>query len=74
MEDIEQHGGLGGKKFFPSSEHSTDIMKTVNDNTVAMSEYIFYLLFLQGEAEGIVIELAHVDVRHPQQGRLKFLL
>ena len=72
MEDIEQHGGLGGKTFFPSSEHSTDIMKTVNDNTVAMSDYIYY--FLQGEAEGIVIELAHVDVRHPQQGRLKFLL
>ena len=42
MEDIEQHGGLGGKTFFPSSEHSMDIMKIVNDNTVAMSDYIFY--------------------------------
>ena len=41
MEDIEQHGGLGGKTFFPSSEHSTDT-KTVNDNTVAISDYIFY--------------------------------
>ena len=52
MEDIEQHGGLGGKTFFPSSEHSTDIMKTVNDNTVAMSEYIFYLLFFTRRSRG----------------------
>ena len=41
MEDIEQHGGLGGKTFFPSSEHRTD-MKTVSDNIVAISDYIFY--------------------------------
>ena len=73
MEDIERHGGLGGKTFFPSSEHSTD-MKTVNDNIVAISDYIFYVYFFQGEAEGVVIELAHIDVSHPQQGRLKFLL
>ena len=72
MEDIEQHGGLGGKTFFPSSEHRTD-MKTVSDNIVAISDYIFYWQF-QGKVEGVVIELAHVDVRHPQQGRLKFLL
>ena len=38
------------------------------------SDYMFYLLFFQGEVKGVVIELAHVDVRHPQQGRLKFLL
>ena len=73
MEDIEQHGGLGGKTFFPSSEHRTD-MKTVSDNIVAISDYIFYVYFFQGEAEGVVIELAHIDVSHPQQGRLKFLL
>ena len=73
MEDIEQHGGLGGKTFFPSGEHSTD-MKTVNDNTVQSLTIFFINYFFQGEVEGVVIELAHVDVRHPQQGRLKFLL
>ena len=62
------------RHFFPSSEHSADIMKTVNDNIVAISDYIFYVYFFQGEAEGVVIELAHIDVSHPQQGRPKFLL
>ena len=74
MGDIEQHGVFGGKTFFPSSEHSTDITKTANDNIVAISDYIFYVYFFQGEAEGVVIELAHIDVSHPQQGRPKFLL
>ena len=46
----------------------------MNDNTVAISDDISYVYFLQGEAEGVVIEMAHIDVRHPQQGRLKFLL
>ena len=46
----------------------------MNDNTVAISDDIFYVYFLQGEAEGVVIEMAHIDVRHPQQGRLKFIL
>ena len=45
MGDIEQHGVLGGKTFFPSSEHSTDITKTANDNIVAISDYIFYVLW-----------------------------
>ena len=36
---------------------------------------MFYLpFFFQGVVEGVVIEVANVDVRHPQQGRLKFLL
>ena len=74
MEDIEQHGGLGGKTFFLFEEHSTDIMKTENDNTVAISDYMFYSIFFPGEVEGVVIEVANVDVRHSQQGRLKFLL
>ena len=75
MEDIEQHGGMGGTTFFSFSEPSTDIMKTENDNTVVISEYMFYLpFFFQGVVEGVVIEVANVDVRHPQQGRLKFLL
>ena len=52
MEDIEQHGGLGGKTFFPSRENSTDIMKTVNGNTVAMCDYIFYLLFFTRGSRG----------------------
>ena len=34
--------------------------------------FIYY--FFQGDVKDVVIELAHVDVRHPQQGRLKFLL
>ena len=51
-----------------------DITKTAIDNIVAISDYIFYVYFFQGEAEGVVIELAHIDVSHPQQGRLKFLL
>ena len=49
-------------------------MKTVNDNIVAISGYIFYVYFFQGEAEVAVIELADIDVNHPQQGRPKFLL
>ena len=48
MGDIEQHGGLGGKTFFPSSEHSTD-MKTVNDNIVAISDYILIFTFFKGK-------------------------
>ena len=50
------------------------LVKTANDNIVAISDYIFYVYFFQGEAEGVVIELAHIDVSHPQQGRPKFLL
>ena len=73
MEDIERHGGLGGKTFFPSSEHSTD-MKTVMTTQWQSLTIFFIKYFFQGEVEGVVIELAHVDVRHPQQGRLKFLL
>ena len=46
-------------------------MKTENDNTVVISDYMFYLPFF---FQGVVIEVAHVDERHPQQGRLKFLL
>ena len=42
MEDIEQHGGLGGKTFF----------LIVNDNTVAMSDYMFYLLFFSRGGQG----------------------
>ena len=49
MEDIEQHGGLGGKTFFPSSEHSTD-MKTVNDNTVQSLTIFFITIFFKGKS------------------------
>ena len=75
MEDIEQHGSLGGKTFFLLENTVRTSWKLwMNDNTVAISDDIFYVYFLQGEAEGVVIEMAHIDVRHPQQGRLKFLL
>ena len=60
------------RQFFLSSEHSMD-MKTVNDNTVQSLTIYFLLTIFLGEVEGVVIELTHVDVRHPQQGRLKFL-
>ena len=49
MGDIEQHGVLGGKTFFTSSEHSTDIMKNVNDNIVAISDYILIFTFFKGK-------------------------
>ena len=52
MEDIEQHGGLGGKTFFLFKEHSTDIMKTENDNAVAISDYMFYLIFFSRGSRG----------------------
>ena len=51
MEDIEQHGGLGGKTFFLFKEHSTDIMKTENDNIVAISDYMLYFnIFFKGKS------------------------
>ena len=36
------------RHFFPSSEHSTD-MKTVNDNKVAISDYILIFTFFKGK-------------------------
>ena len=37
------------RDFFPFKEHSTDIMKTVNDKIVAISDYILIFTFFKGK-------------------------